>query len=253
MSETLRVCSYNVRYAGLDVEEDAWERRRDGVASLLRFHDPDVVCLQEVWQEQLPDLAERLPAYEWVRSGASNGEHTPIGYRAERLSTVDESAFSLSETPADLDAYDWDAAIPRVTTRATLEDGGTGERLAVVCTHFDHQSPEARRRSADLLADRLRDRSLPTVLAGDLNCTPADDPYGTLTDAGFRDAREAAADPHGPEETFNDFEAPQPGERIDHVLVDGFDVERFGVLADLDGRARYPSDHFAVVADLTVD
>ena len=246
----LRVCSFNVRYAGLDVDENAWARRRDGVASLLRFHDPDVVCLQEVWQDQLPDLAERLPGYAWVRSGASNGAHTPIGYRRDRLSVVEESAFTLSASPEDLHAYDWGAAIPRVTTRATLEDGATDERVGVVCTHFDHQSAEARRRGADVLADRLADRSPPTVLAGDLNCTPADAPYRTLTDAGFRDARGAAADPHGPEATYTAFEALQPGRRIDHLLVDGFDVERFGVLTDLDRRGRYPSDHFALLADL---
>ena len=249
---TLRLCSYNVRYAGLDTGEDAWERRRDGVASLLRFHDPDVVCLQEVWQDQLPDLRERLPAYAWVGSGASNGEHTPVGYRRERLSVLEESAFSLSETPADLDARDWDAAIPRVTTRATLEDDATGQRVAVVCTHFDHRSEAARRRGADLLVDRLEGRSLPTVLAGDLNCGPDEDPYRTLTGAGLRDARAVAPHPHGPETTFNDFEAPRPGERIDHVLVDGFDVERFGVLADLDSRARYPSDHFALLVELVL-
>lgn len=46
---TVRLLSYNVRYAGLDVDENAWAHRRDGVASVLRFHDPDAVCLQEVW------------------------------------------------------------------------------------------------------------------------------------------------------------------------------------------------------------
>ena len=54
--------------------------------------------------------------------------------------------------------------------------------------------------------------------------------------------------------TFNDFEMPQPGERLDYVFVDGaaLDVDRFGVLADLDDRCRYPSDHYAVRADLTL-
>ncbi|PSQ35279.1 hypothetical protein BRD11_02740 [Halobacteriales archaeon SW_12_69_24] len=65
-------------------------------------------------------------------------------------------------------------------------------------------------------------------------------------------ARELADNTHGPLTTFNDFEAPQSGERLDHVLVDGVAVDRFGVLADLDDRGRYPSDHFAVLADLTL-
>jgi endonuclease/exonuclease/phosphatase family metal-dependent hydrolase len=246
---TYRLLSYNVRYAGLDVGENAWKRRRDGVASVVRFHGPDVVCLQEVWQAQLADLRERLPGYEWVCTRSSGGEHTPVGYRPDRFDVVEEASFSLSETPDDLHAYDWDAAIPRVTTAATLRVVGADERFSVVDTHFDHQSPEARARSADLLVERLADRSRPTLVAGDLNCRPDDPPYRTLVGAGFEDAREAVDAPHGPETTFNDFEAPQPGERIDHVLVDGVDVERFGVLADLDARASYPSDHFPLVAE----
>ena len=59
--------------------------------------------------------------------------------------------------------------------------------------------------------------------------------------------------PHGPRTTFNDFEAAQPGERLDYVLA-GADIAvyRFGVLADFDDCGRYQSDHFAVRADLTL-
>lgn len=250
---TIRLLSYNVRYATLDTGEENWQRRRDGVASVIRFHDPDIVCLQEVWQGQLPDLRERLPAYEWVTSRSDNGEHTPIGYRRGRFSVAASSSFSLSETPADIDAYDWDSAIPRVTTQATFEAGPDDRRFTVVCTHFDHQSERARRESADLLADRFDDRTHPTLLAGDFNCTPTEQPYEILVDAGFSDAREAAVDPHGPPMTFNDFEEPQAGKRIDHVFADGVSIERFGVLTDLDGRARYPSDHFPVVVDVALE
>lgn len=246
---TVRLLSYNVRYDLLDSGEDAWKRRRDGVASVIRFHEPDLVCLQEVWQDQLADLRSRLRRYEWVHGPAENGEHTPIAYRPDRFSVLDRGAFSLSETPADLQAFDWDAAIPRVTTTATLRDDVTAERFSLLNTHFDHQSEEARARSAELLADRVDDRSMPTVLAGDLNCTPDDEPYRTILDAGLEDARDAAESPHGPTVTFNDFQEPQPDKRIDHVFVDDAGVERFGVLTDLDARGRYPSDHFAVLVE----
>lgn len=65
--------------------------------------------------------------------------------------------------------------------------------------------------------------------------------------------RSLADHPHGPRTTFYDFEAPQPGERLDSVLVDGaaVGVDRFGI-PDLDERRRYPSDHFPVRADLTL-
>ena len=250
----VRLLTYNVRYAALDTGVNAWPERRDGVAGLVRFHEPDVVCLQEVRGTQLADLRERLPAYGWVSEPVSSGEHTPVGYRVDRLSVVDEAAFSLSETPGDLHAMDWESAVPRVTTEARFRDAAGGEEFAVASTHLDHDSEAARRRGASLLVDRFGDRPVPTVVAGDFNCTPAAEPYRTMTDdGGFRDARADATDPHGPETTFNDFEGPQAGRRIDHAFVsEDVAVEQFGVLADLDARGLHPSDHFAVLADLAL-
>lgn len=250
----LRLLTYNVRYATLDSSPNTWTERRDGVASVVRFHDPDVVCLQEVWQDQLADLEARLPAYDWVHAETSSGEHTPIGYRTDRLSAVDHEVFSLSETPEDLHAMDWKTTVPRVTTATRLRDSRSDGAVVVANTHLDHESEAARRRGATLLAERFGDRDAPTVLAGDLNSGPDDRPYQTLTgDGPFRDARTLAADPHGPVTTFNDFVEPQPGDRLDYVFVDdSIAVRRFGVLADLDDRALYPSDHFAVLADLDV-
>lgn len=250
---SIRLLTYNVRYATLDSGDEGWAERRDGVAGVIRFHAPDLVCLQEVWAEQLSDLRARLPGYTWVHAETSSGEHTPIGYRADRFAVDDIAVFSLSETPSDTHAMDWDTAVPRVTTAATVADVDGDAELRVVNTHLDHDSERARRRGAALLADRVGDRDGPTVLAGDLNCGPGDLPYRTLIDdGGFRAARALARHPHGPETTYNDFERPQPGRRLDHVLVDGIEVARFGVLADLDDRGRYPSDHFAVLADLDV-
>jgi endonuclease/exonuclease/phosphatase family metal-dependent hydrolase len=253
------VLSYNVRYAEVDTGEDVWPKRRDGVASVIRFHDPDVVCLQEVWLGQLDDLRARLPGYEWVGREVHNGEHTPIGYRPERFSVAESATISLSETPERPDAIGWDGTIPRVTTTAVLEGRDADAAVRVVSTHFDHEHPTARRESARLLADRFAeggegpdggDDELPTLIAGDFNATPDDDPYRVLTDAGLLDVRRLAEAPHGPETTFNDFEAAQPGRRIDHVFVsEGVEIERFGVRTDLDSRGRYPSDHFALFVE----
>jgi len=249
---SLRLLTYNVRYSTLDSGDDVWAERRDGVASVIRFHDPDVVCLQEVWRDQLSDLEARLPAYAWVHAETSSGEHTPIGYRPDRVTVRDSEVFSLSESPRDLHAMDWDTTVPRVTTAARLAAAAPDAELLVANTHLDHDGERARRRGASLLADRLGDRAGPTVVAGDLNSGPSDPPCRTLTDAGFRAARALAEHPHGPLTTYNDFEAPQPGNRLDYVLVDADDVavDRFGVLADLDARGRFPSDHFPVLADL---
>ncbi len=246
----LRLLSYNVRYATLDDGPNAWAERRDGVADIVRSRAPDVACFQEVWETQFDDLAARLPGYDWVRERTSSGEHTPLAYRADRLSVVDRETFSLSETPSDHHAMDWETTVPRVTTAARLR--GDDREFVAASTHLDHGSERARRRGAALLAERFGDRPVPAVVAGDFNCTPADRPYGTMVETGFRDARGVADVARGPETTFNDFDEPKPDRRIDHVFVaGGLGVDRLEVPTDRDDRGRYPSDHFPVVVELS--
>ncbi len=241
----VRLLSYNIRYADLDQGQNAWQHRRHGVTSVIRFHDPDIVCLQEVWQDQLSDIRKRCPAFEWVAHRAANGEHTPIGYRPDRFTVKEHSAFSLSETPDDLTAYDWGATIPRVTTTTVFTDSITGEQISLVNTHFAHASQTARERSAEVLINQLATLPRPLLAAGDFNCSPTTVPYDTLQQAGFRDVRTVVDAPHGPETTFHDFDMSHAGQRIDHIFVDGcLDIAKFGVLTDMDSRARYPSDHF---------
>lgn len=209
-----------------------------------------IVCLQEVWLGQLDDLRERLPAYEWASERRADAEHTPVGYRSDRLTLADHGVFALSATPGDLRTPGWDAALPRVTTRATLRtDRGTA--FDALSTHFDHVGERARRESARLLARRVAGRS--AVVAGDLDCGRGAEPYRRLTEGALADARNLAADPHGPDVTFHGFDGPRSGERLDHVLVTGgVGVDRYGVLTDAGADGRYPSDHFPVVVDLTV-
>lgn len=247
----LHLCSYNVRYAGLDTGEHAWPRRRDGVAELLRVARPDVICLQEVWREQLADLRERLPDYSWIGRRVLDGEHTPIGYRPDRIALDDWSVFALSETPAALTVPGWDAAVPRITTRATLRTDG-GDRLAVFSTHLDHEDERARLEGARLLRDRAAALDPPVVVAGDLNCAATDPPVRKLTAGRLVDARALAATPlHGPSATFTDFGATAA--QRDHVLVDRTtDVARVATLPGRDDSGRYPSDHLPVVAALSL-
>lgn len=248
----LRVCSYNIRYAGLDEGRVAWPKRRDGVAGALRLYRPDAVALQECWLEQLPDLRARLPAYEWVAHPDRNGEHTPIGYRPDRLEHVDSGAFGLAPggeraVPA------WDADIPRQVTHARLRDRESGEPFTLFSVHLDHRGERARTEGAKLLRERLPDGRV--LLAGDYNCSTADPPYRTLT-AVLDDARAEATHVLGPEETYVGFDGAGFGEdeptarRLDYVLLRGFEVDAYAVGPAVDDDWHYPSDHLPVVVDL---
>lgn len=253
----LRVASYNVRYAGLDAGRLDWSVRRDGVASLVRDIDPDVLAVQEVWMDQLPDLRDRLPGYDWVAFPDRNGEHTPIAVRRRRVAVASAGAFGLAPG-GDREVTAWDAAIPRTVTHATLRDrrapappDADGRTVAVFSVHLDHAGERARLEGARLVRDRVPDG--PVVVAGDLNCQTGSPPYEALT-ADLTDARLAAHERDGPDRTYVGFDADDgvsgdpAARRIDHVLVRGCAVERYRVVPhDADAPA---SDHFPVVADV---
>ena len=257
----LRLMTYNLRVAVADDADPPWSARREAVTSMLRFHTPDVVGVQEALPPMLDDLDDRLDDFAWVGRGrgSDQNEHCALLYRPDRLTLERHGTFWLSTTPDVPESRSWGAAYPRVATWAALTDDRSGLSLFVVNTHFDHASATARRHSAALLGRQLDALAGagPTALLGDLNAPPGSPPYRRLTapdGPALRDALYESAQPHhGPVATFNGFGPEvQPGARIDYIFVRGpVQVRRHGTLTDRwDGR--FPSDHCPVRADLRV-
>lgn len=258
----LRIMSFNLR---LDVASDgpnAWPHRRDWVASLIRFHSPDAVGVQEALAHMLTDLDARLPGFAHVgvgrADGRAGGEFSAILYRTDRLEMLDNGTFWLSPTPEVPGSKGWDAAIERVATWARFRDRRTGCAYLHLNTHFDHIGEEARQESARLIRRRLASIAgdLPIIVTGDLNSDPQSGAYRIFTrdtiagaTAPLRDAFTTSSSGHyGPTSTWTAFKAIEPGRRIDYVLVSArIPVLAHGILPDSwDGR--FPSDHLPVLA-----
>lgn len=283
-SRRLRVMSYNVRYDTDSDEQHAWSRRRDHVVETISTTQPDIVGLQEPLEHQLSYLDANLSEYSFFgvgrEDGERGGEFVPIGYRTDRFTLVDRGAFWLSETPDDPGSLGWDAACPRVTTWAVLEvddDSSSAGPLTVFNTHFDHRSALARHRSAQVLRSRVADALAtgPVIVTGDLNCpeptspcevlvggpgdagasgdpTGSGDPDDLSDDSVLRDCLHAADIEHrGPRRTYHAFSG-LPLERRDYVLVDPSFVVRSSRTIDEREWERFSSDHFPIVADVSL-
>jgi endonuclease/exonuclease/phosphatase family metal-dependent hydrolase len=224
--------------------------------ALVRYHGFDLWGTQEGLENQLADL-DTLNEYARVGVGRDDGkqagEHSAIFYRRERFALEDHGDFWLSTTP-DKPSMGWDArCCKRLVTWAKLRDKPSGQTFVVLNAHFDHEGVMARRESARLLVERSRALAgkLPLIVLGDFNSTPDSEVVATIS-ATLRDARAISQMPaYGPLETFNDFDISKPAqERIDYVFLSSqWQVLRYAVLTD-SMEARYPSDHFPVVARL---
>ncbi len=251
--------TYNIRFDNPGDGDDAWPKRRDHLAAQLRFYAPDVFGIQEGLHRQLVYLDEQLPGYTRVGvgrdDGKEGGEYSALYFLKKRYGLLASGTFWLSETP-DTVSKGWDAALPRVCTFAHLHDSIAGKKLWVFNTHFDHIGKEARRRSAELIVQKIREKNTAgeaVVLMGDFNAEPQEDPVAVLTGA-LRDARAASLEPpFGPEGTFNAFRFQEPvRRRIDYIFLNEqmLEVKQYAVLSD-SRNCHYPSDHLPVLARLT--
>ncbi len=264
ISEPMRVMSFNIRFDNPNDGPDAWPHRKDFVASMFRFHQNDIVGTQEGLINQLEELDEMLPEFEWVGvgrdAGGREGEFCAIYYRTDRFELIEEDTFWLSETPDTPGSQGWDAALPRIVTWARLFDKKNDRSFIVFNTHFDHRGEEARRQSSELILQKVAELAGddPVIVMGDLNAVEDQDPYQILAEAdrgpveielfdGFYHSRYGH---HGPTSTWNGFREIVPDRRIDYIFTDaGFSFIQHGILADIrDGH--FPSDHLPVVADL---
>jgi endonuclease/exonuclease/phosphatase family metal-dependent hydrolase len=257
------VLSYNVRYANPNDGEQVWEQRRDDVASVIRFHRPQLVGLQEASHDQVEDLEERLPAFEWLTGGRPDsdnaGEYVAIGYDPGRLELESEDEFWLSETPSVPGSQGWDAMLPRLVRYSRFRDRETGGAFYHFNTHFDHRGETARLESARLLRDRIDDvaSETPFVVTGDFNARESTEIYQILTEP--REDGRTLIDAHftseiahhGPMTTMTDFHDLVPSKKIDYVFVsDEMEVNVHGTCADLDEEGQYPSDHLPILTVL---
>ncbi len=275
----LRVMSFNIRYGTAPDGENAWEHRRDLLLETIVTFDPDLLGTQECLQLQAEFLQARLPGRSFVGVGRDDGrqagEMCAIFYRSDRFEQLDAGHFWLSETPDEVASKSWDAALTRIVSWVRLRDKVSAQPLVFFNTHFDHMGQAARRESAGLLLQKVREIAgdLPRIVTGDFNADAdpiTDGPYRVLLGVARKPGRGSSGGPGGEsgppplgltdtyravhprraagEGTFNGFTGDASGQRIDWILTSpGWKVLEAGIdRTQRDGR--YPSDHFPVTA-----
>lgn len=270
---TFTVATYNVRLAnhGDSVNGNGWGKRAPNVAKVALFHGFDIFGTQEGFYEQLKDLKQLMPGYEYIgvgrEDGKKEGEHSAIFYRTDKFKVLEHGDFWLSEDQTKPNRG-WDAVCIRVCTWGKFKELSTGLTFVYFNLHMDHKGVKAREESAKLILKKIQGmpKGTAVILSGDFNVDQFSSAYKLLnTSEIVRDAHDKATLIYEPViGTFNGFGSNdiETG-RIDHIfLTDNLTVSKYGILNDTyqatskeNGNkveTRFPSDHFPVMVSVEV-
>ncbi|MBJ7447944.1 MAG: endonuclease/exonuclease/phosphatase family protein [Brevundimonas sp.] len=230
-----------------------WHNQGDWLARLallladLRAQDADVIALQEV----LEDAAVGLPNQAQTLADALGG------YQMQFVSTDPEGAprrygnAILSRLPVD--QHDWKKLEPLddYRTAVRVRVAVDGRPVDIVNTHLAWQQDAAAvraRQIADLMGWLPQDET-PLIVTGDFNAQQTDPGLARL-----RGPRFATALPHGAVATTLNPAKNHPERQIDHIFAerDRFTIGQAGLIGDRPTNGEYPSDHFGVVATISL-
>lgn len=270
--EKLRLVSYNVLFNLWDSHLDEthrWQHRKYRVIELIREMHPDIMGVQELYNDQLEDLMSQIGSeYAFFTKPAKDRELNGIFYRKERFEVLDQQTLFMTE--------EQDLQSSETLTFLKLKDVITGKAFAVFNTHLTFSKVDKREYQAKFIADFIESQAqeLPVLLTGDFNTFPArldleklpffdgDSVNRILTQGSLRDAKDLSLLGHlGPISTFtNDPEDVKPfqglgtpGIFLDHIYA----TKNLTILlhATQSGKVdgEFPSDHMPLIVDFILN
>ncbi|MBS4196487.1 endonuclease/exonuclease/phosphatase family protein [Lederbergia citri] len=257
-SVDIKAMTFNLRNKNNnDSSPHSWKERVPTIGKLISMENPDIIGTQEVLYTQLQDVKSNFPRYNWI--GGNRGKYSAILYKEKDYNVLQYGHFWLSDTPEVIGSKSWGNKIPRMVTWAKFLDKKSNKQFYFINTHFDHQSANARKKSAKLIlkATKEFDQELPVILTGDFNAGPNSLPHQILTsDGGFDDLWETAKTRINEDlGTFNGFVDPTgegPDKRIDWILGKGNLTTNEIEIVNFQKNGQFPSDHFPVLADISL-
>lgn len=250
-TEKINIMTYNIR---LDTEADGiniWDNRKEGIVSLIKEEDVDILGIQEGLPDQVNYLSDQLKDYNFIgegRDGGNNGEYSAIYYKKEKMNLIETETFWLSETP-EIPSIGWDAAINRIVTLGIFKIKKSKKELIVYNTHFDHIGKIAREKSVGVILKHIKENDFqnrPLIVMGDFNLSPEDLPIELLSKE-LNDSFKLypVKNPVG---TFNGFDLDSKLlDRIDYIFTKNVKITNYKHLDKKLSSGLWPSDHLPIL------
>jgi len=251
----VRVLTWNIlhgRDRGPPWEQCGWKARKKAIEAALAATKPEIFCVQEALAEQVDALAAMVPEHEHVGvgrdDGRSAGEFCAIFYDTRRFAIVKTGTFWLEE-PTDEPRRGLTLGPKRICTWARILDQTTGRFLRVYNTHL-YLTEKARQRAVRVIVGRIAagDPNDAILVAGDFNAAPGAPSRRVLEESGLVSTAELASAAQSPTYHFYGIRL----RALDEIFCsEGSRVAQRRVL-DVKPANTYPSDHFGVMADVSL-
>jgi len=183
----LRVMTFNLLTSTKKRRSHPWRLRKRNIAKIFETMRPDVVGTQEANYQQLLELAELLPDYEFIGEGnlgrlqahSDRSWYCATFYRRDRVRPIDDSGTGdthwLSPTPEVPASQYVLGTRPRLVTWNTFEMVGSGRPFVFGTTHLEAINSWHRKKSARQLREYISTKvkelgpEIPVFLTGDFN------------------------------------------------------------------------------------
>jgi endonuclease/exonuclease/phosphatase family metal-dependent hydrolase len=255
---TLKIMTFNMRCSTAADGINCFENRKPRIKAMLEAEDPDIIGFQEITPLMRTFLVEVLDAYYTVGAGRGmlyDGESSLVAFKKADFQLVASDTVMLSNTPAVQGSiYEGSdqSNCPREYVKVTLKHGEIDEPFNFYNVHTDHKGSLARILASMQMLQDICSTDRQFLLTGDLNATPNATEIRLITDCTSRNISDLTEQIDG---TFHNYGAygPERRPKIDYIFAsEGFAPVSVKKIADVPENGVYYSDHFAVMATVTI-
>ncbi len=265
----LKLMSFNVRYGTAKDGKNSWTHRRELVFDLLKKNQTDIFCLQEALHFQIEEIFSEIKNYSVIAKGRDDGkqsgEHNAIFYNPKRFKILKSDTFWFSQTPSVPGSKHWGNKQPRICTWSHFFDKTTSLHFFIYNVHLDHRSTLAKRKSADLLAQKFKRHkkdNIPVILLGDFNAGEKSEIIqyfkGKACLKDFHQNDYPLEDtfrklhPKALGGTFHMFFGNRIGPKLDYILAPKESTVLNCSIIRTNVNGKYPSDHFPLYSHIVL-
>lgn len=264
---SMNIGCFNIRFqTAADTGELDWNNRKEYVARTITEYGYDVLAINEMLVgQQRDDMLAMLPGYTFSGWGCDSatdpytGTFYSVAFRSDKFDLIDEGHFFLAKD-TERPKSSWDCSTnKRMTVWVRLRVKETGEEFYYFATHLDHKGSDARNEGARINLEKIRRITghYPAFISGDHNSSASRVPFYNLFASYMDDAFKVSATPFpwakNEDGTLCKWNPDnKDNSRLDYIWVKGADVNSYIHINDTFGRDVTPSDHFAVMANVTL-